>query len=240
MIVYVSKQLDAPDPNGVIIDVSNGIKVTKGDYSWVLNEDAVYAKPEILNIVQNQDGELRMNWFSEAVNNRDGFVYQRTRNMCFELDARYQLSIAICGDGSIHLYSNQMAYVIGADDVIEVGYRKATEVLSDISPEIQRLVAKGRAKQSALGKIGNTDSIAALEMQLDILCRGLNEVFTTHPDAMPLWWPSFRDAVTMSESASARYADIESGIELVRSEKERVREVQRKYFEELAYIDANI
>lgn len=237
MDIFVSQVAASREKAEYVITVlENGFTLTNGEKSWTFDPALIEFYPDILNLVVDQKGEFRTTWFSETTNNRDGLVAQRTRNMSFDINGRYAVSVALLPDHTWHVYCNHSVYVENAN-AVEVGYMKSTDVFVERFPSLAKFVQHGRAKQRALGRINQSDSVAALEIQVDLLVRVVKQLLAANPELKPQWWDDYVAAVSANES-TAVYADEAAAIASIAEEKSRVRAVQAEYFARLAEIYA--
>jgi len=237
MQVFVSEIASSREEAEFVITMNaNGFTLTKGEKSWTFDPTLVEFFPDILNLIENQKGEFHTTWFSEVTNNRDGLAAQRTRNMSFDFNARYAVSVALLPDETWHVYCNHVVYVENAEAVV-VGYMKSTDVFVERFPSLVKFVQHGRAKQKALGRINQSDSVAALEIQVDLLTRVVSDLVLANPTLKPLWWDDYVAAVAQNEATQVYDSD-GAAIASILAEKSRARAIQAEYFARLAEIYA--
>lgn len=248
MKIYISEQAteseaqatesEAQDSIEVVLtETPAGIRIEHKSTGAVFEFDNALPefRPDILNLIIDQENKIARNWFSEVSNNRDGLVSQRTRNMCFDLNARYVASIAVLADGSFSVYSNHRVKVVASVEPVVVGYKKSTDVFLEHEPSLVKFIQHGRAKQRALARINQSDSTAALELQVDMLTRVVRSLVEAAPSLKPAWWDAYIAGVQAQES-TAVFQNESAVVASIVEEKERVRQIQAQYFAELAEI----
>ena len=245
--IYVSQRVDSADEAEVIIAITKdsfklivpNVQSPAGEQSFLFQPGLIESWPDIMNIVRDQLGYLKLFWATEVMNNRDGLAAQCSRKRVPNLMERHLVSVALCPDKSWTAYVNQKAFIVMEDgaqgDVVETGWYHAISIFEEYAPSILPFVRHNRAKQKALGRLRQHDAVNALELQVDLLCEIVNTFVTGAP--IPEWWPTLYTQIQANKAHSIYPTSISECIGFITQEKSYTRQIQRDYFAEMAEIN---
>lgn len=191
---------------------------------------AVTDRPDIMFLYRDAWGQPAFTWFSEIASNRDGYISSRLRKRSFDPLAPTIAAIGVDESGAAFIYSSELVFTSDAFQSVPdelVNGNSMSDVLGEMTPSLSKFAKHCRLKQIALGKISPTDSLAALEAQVDLLTRALTEVIAGMPaESRPGWWPGVELAFGPLTSVDSVEKAISDAVE----QKAKVRQVQKDYF----------
>lgn len=245
MQIYVSELVGTPEEAESILHfTATGFilyvpKSGQEAQSFAFDPASIDTWPDIMNIVQDQLGFLKILWASEVADNRDGLTSQLSRKRVLDMMKRHSASIALCPDRTWTVYANQKTFVsaeagVQMPAILTVGWRRAVEVFGEKTPTLRPFMARSVAKQKALGQISQPDAIVALEIQVDMLMVVLEALANGVPP--PTWFGHMVSSIAPVRGNLIYPATPEESIALIAAQKAKVRAIQTTYFTELMAI----
>lgn len=219
------------------------------DYRFEFDVRLVTDRPDMMFLNRDSWGKPAFTWLSETANCRDGYTSSRIRKRIMFDTNRCFAVIAIDASGQFHIYAMRRTFFVNNDEVVEVGYElgeglhpgmSSSEIVAHYVPSMSRFAEHCRAKQLANGRISETDSLAALECQVDLLTKALSSVVASLPaESRPMWWSDVESALTPFSTCKAD-ADVPAALAVALEQKEKVRTIQAEYYSKLAEIYGNV
>lgn len=224
MLLYTSLFNEKTSSNRVDLSFTgNKIGVEYLGSTFEFDASLVNFFPDIATLIYCEDGEFRLQWNSEAINDKAGYyssLWRKRAPMNFVAVASF---FAESRD-TIHVLTRIPVVYTGDVDVREVaGTKRAIEFFADFNVTAKALCQRAEAKKVLLGKINTNDSMAMLEAQLDLL---------THIVLSDDKAEESKQALT--EAVSSNTADTIHTIaklkETITRQKSHLRSVQQNYF----------
>ena len=234
------------------------VRISKTEFGFVVEADDNYrfefdsrlvkTVPDMMFLNRDIFGNPAFTWLSETASCRDGYLSSRIRKRIFNDTSMCVAVIAIDQDHVPHIYAMEAASFNDDLEYIEVGYfmdqegaafgRSSSEVMGHHIPSLSAFVKHCREKQLVVGKISETDSLMALETQVDLLTKALATVIARTPGARPDWWDEFELAMMPHSSIPATPAGVTKMIGDAKDHKEKIRAIQAEYFAKVSEIYA--
>ncbi len=232
MLIARGTVTEAEENSISVIEATNGWRLSgsANDASWSFEFDStrVTDKPDIAFLVINRLGQPKLVWASEVYNDRVAHAHVASR---VNVSAIEPVAVfAVESNGDAHCFvSGSNVYVGNLDCVIDTSGRTQSEVIGAQIPGLGAYSRKLMAKKALLGRVSTTDSLAALEAQLDLLTSVVDFLVTRLPVterpalASQLAGITNNAGVTTLHSEDKLLSDLED-------HKLKVRTLQRGYF----------
>lgn len=223
---------EATDDSISVSETANGWRLDGPRFGspWTFEFDStlVTDKPDVAFLVISRLGIPRLVWASELFNDRVAHAHAMSRANVSTIAP--VAAFAVEGDGKAHCFvSNSETCVGGLECVIDESGKAQSDVLASHIPALADYFRKLNAKRALLGKVSTTDSLGALEAQVDMLTSVVNFLVSKLPQSE-------------QPSVALRLADImtKAGVTMLHSEekllldlgshKSKLRDLQRDYF----------
>lgn len=251
MIICTKKSV-IEDAEVTVEKTTYGYRVTtQAGFDFEFDSRLIESVPDVMFLNKDAFGNPAFTWFSESANCRDGYLSSRIRKRIYDPMAMCVAVIAIDALNEVHIYTFGKTHIVDDLPCIEVGMsfdpdslafgKSSTDVIAEFVPSVTKFIKHQREKQLAIGKISETESLAGLEAQVDLLTKGMEIVMSLVPqESRPAWWEDFKQAVF--PIASVDYGNdlsIQSAIDTVRQQKESIRLIQSQYFAKVKAIYDN-
>lgn len=209
--------------NRVALSFSDGkVGVEHAGSVFEFDASLVNFFPDIATLIHCEDGEFRLQWNSEAINDKAGYyssLWRKKAPMKFVAVA----SFFVESRTAVHVFTRLPVEYTGNVEAHQVeGNKRADEVFADFNATAKALCQRATAKKTLLGKINTNDSMAMLEAQLDLL---------THVVLNDSKAEESKQA--LSEAVASRTVDSVHAIdklkETVARQKAHLRNVQQEY-----------
>lgn len=170
MLLY--KTLFNEESSSAHIELSftaNKIGVEYAGRTFEFDVSLVNFFPDIATLIYCEDGEFRLQWNSEAINDKAGYysaLWRKKAPMHFIAVASFFAE----SPDAIHIFTRIPVVYTGDVEVHQVeGNKRTDEVFAEFNATAKALCQRAEAKKVLLGKINTNDSMAMLEAQLDLL-----------------------------------------------------------------------
>lgn len=256
-MIICTKQTNIDEAEVVLTKTKFGYLVkTKYGFEFEFDSRLVDNAPDIMFLNKDQFGKPAFTWFSESTNTRDGYLSSRIRKRIQDPMSMCVAIIGIDEFGESHAFAFGNTHITNEEErdpskCVEVGMsflegdlaygKSSSEVMAECVPSMSKYVKRMREKQLAIGKISETDSLAALEAQVDMLTHGLSVVMALVPEeSQPSWWGEFKKTVFPISSVDNETEDgVRAAFDTISKQKAFIRSVQQQYYSKVKSIYAD-
>ncbi len=233
-MLIVRKNVDEINEETVVVSkVVEGWKLSgmAGTTPWEFTFDTslVTDRPDIAFLVTSRMGKPELVWTSEIFNDRVSHAHVMGR---INVSSVTPIAVfAIDENGETHCFvSNPQAHVGELECVIDESPETQSEILIKHIPSFANYFQKLQAKSKLLAGVRTTDSLAALEAQLDMLTTLVGDLIERLADGeKPAFALQLMDINKRVGAASVH--PVEKLLADLEAHKTKIRALQSKYFE---------
>ncbi len=232
-MLIVRKNVDEINEETVVVSkVVEGWKLSgmAGTIPWEFTFDTslVTDRPDIAFLVTSRMGKPGLVWTSEIFNDRVSHAHVMGR---VNVSSVNPIAVfAIDENGETHCFvSNPQAHVGDLECVVDESPETQSEILIKHIPSFGAYFKKLQAKSKLLAGVRTTDSLAALEAQLDMLTTMVGALIEKLPESeKPAFALQFLDINKRVGTASIHPA--EKMLSDLETHKTKMRALQGEYF----------
>lgn len=232
MLIARGTVTEAAEDSISVIEATHGwiLSGRANNASWLFEFDCTFVtdKPDIAFLVINRLGQPKLVWGTEVFNDRVAHAHVASRVNIPAIEPVAVFAVEATGDAHCFVSSSNV-YVGNLDCVVDTSGRTQSEVIEALVPGLNGYFRKVTAKRTLLGQVSTTDSLTALEAQLDLLTSVVNSLIVRLPEAER---PALA-AVLTGITEQAGTATLHSEDKLLREievHKLKMRALQREYF----------
>lgn len=215
-----------------VIEVTHGWvlsgRINDGSWSFEFDSTLVADKPDMAFLVINRLGSPKLVWASEVFNDRVAHAHVMSRVNVSAIEPVAVFAVEATGDSHCFVSSSNV-YVGNLDCVIDTSGRTQSEVIGALVPGLQSYLRKLIAKRTLLGQLSTTDSLAALEAQLDLLTSVVSSLIVRLPEAERPALAALLTGIT-DQAGTATLHSEDKLLQEIEGHKLKVRALQREYF----------
>lgn len=233
-MLIVRELIDAPSEYSVsVAQTSSGWTLSGGlpekpSWTFVFSPDQASQSPDVGLLVVGRKGETSLVWLSELSNDRVAHAHAMGRVNVSSIAP--VAAFVVTSTGECHCFvSAAETYAGDLSCVVDTSAGIQSEVLKTHIPEIVDYFNRVDAKNELLAQVRTTDSLAALEAQVDLLSVLVIDLLAQVPESdHPAWLPAFSDMV--SGQSCVQFKGPDGALLDVLKHKTGMRELQRRYF----------
>lgn len=233
-MLIVRKNVDEINEETVVVSkVVEGWKLSgmAGTIPWEFTFDTslVTDRPDIAFLVTSRMGKPELVWTSEIFNDRVSHAHVMGRVNVSSVAPI--AAFAIEEDGEAHCFvSGPQAHVGALECVVDESWETQSEILIKHIPSFGAYFKKLQAKSSLLAGVRTTDSLAALEAQLDMLTTLVGALIELLPEVeRPAFAVQLMDI--NKQAGAATIHPLDKLLNDLSAHKTKMRALQSKYFE---------
>jgi hypothetical protein len=202
--------------------------VTDNSKEQILTIPTPNVTPDFALLYKTPYDGLQLAWDSERFNSRDAGSHLADRKGITDLNK----PVAIFGftdKTTILVFLEPCNEIEGGTAVDQSTVKEPRQFLASQDPQLRVLAQRYKAKRKLLAHINTADSLAALEMQVDILTGLVLSLARKQPtNEQPSWLEEleavFNDTTSVSENA------LKEAVKSTGAYKARIRALQEEYF----------
>lgn len=232
MLIARGTVIEAAEDSISVIEATHGWvlsgRINDGPWSFEFDSTLVSNKPDMAFLVINRLGSPKLVWASEVYNDRVAHAHVMSRVNVSAIEPVAVFAVEASGDAHCFVSSSNV-YVGNLDCVIDTSGRTQSEVIGALVPSLQSYLRKLLAKRALLGQLSTTDSLAALEAQLDLLTSVVSSLTLRLPEEERPALAALLTGIT-DQAGTATLHSEDKLLQEIEGHKLKVRVLQREYF----------
>lgn len=232
MLIARGTVTEAAEDSISVIEATHGWvlsgRINDGSWSFKFDSTLVSNKPDMAFLVINRLGSPKLVWASEVFNDRVAHAHVMSRANVSAIEPVAVFAVEATGDAHCFVSSSNV-YVGNLDCVIDTSGRTQSEVIGALVPGLQSYLRKLLAKRALLGQLSTTDSLAALEAQLDLLTSVVSSLIARLPEAERPALAALLTGITEQAGTATLHSE-DKLLQEIEGHKLKVRALQREYF----------